>query len=133
MGPTLYYCCRRSAQLCGEGSLERLAGEERGEKEAEEEQGAGESSLWRKSDQQPARGDCGPLCLGQQGQWEDLQAALGQHVASSVQGDQVSASVSPAGGGPAQCLPGKYSPEIWRNPVKLKFSNPGKILILPRS
>ena len=106
---SLYYCCRRSAQLCGEGSLERLAGEERGEKEEEEEQWAGESSLWRKSDQQQARGDCGPLCLGQQGQWEDLQAALGQHVASPVQGDQVSASVSPAGGGPAQCLPGKLN------------------------
>ena len=97
---------RRSAKLCWEGSLERLAGEERGEEE--EERWPGESSLWRKSDQQPACGDGGPLCLGQQRQGEDLQGALGQDVASTVQGDQVSRSLSPSGRGPDQCLPGKY-------------------------
>ena len=103
----LVVCCRRSPQLCREGSLERLAGEERGEEEEEEKYRAGESSLWRKSDQQPPCGDGGPLCLGQQGQRQDVQAALGQHVTSSVQGDQVSLTLSPPGRGPDQRLSGK--------------------------
>ena len=54
---------RRSGQLCREDSLERVAGEEGGAQE-EEEQWSGESSLRGESDQHQARPHSRSLCLG---------------------------------------------------------------------
>ena len=85
---------RRSLELCRKGSLECSHREERLE-EATAERGAHLRPVRRQLGHPEPRADCGPLCLGKQGQSQDLPGALAVHDPGGLREVTMSSRVSP--------------------------------------